>query len=422
MIRELRSFWEQWNAIQMELRDLPEEPRQPQLPRPFTGMDVAAAREMARKDSKQFAAASGSKIPVVLIPLSFLGFIAAAALCMLRVYAFAGLAGAAGLAALLWGIREKISQKKNCKELLEKYGHGYWKSWADPIGIYEKELLIYWDARNQYQEIRSDLEVRLLVLRKKRESLCIDGDVDAQLAYWEQIQKNREAYSNICREVSRTENHYETLKSMVRPAEKPAMPDTLTQSAEETARLMTECAMEQQRLQNRLGQYQGRMELLGNRETAQKQLDQVNGRINSLEETFGALTIALDTLAAARAQLQRRFAPRITRQAEKMLSQMTDGRYHSLAMGEDFSLRAGAGQEETLHDALWRSDGTMDQLYLSLRLAVAEELTPNVPLILDDALVRFDDQRMGSAVEILKEMARTRQVICFTCQGREAQI
>ena len=88
-------------------------------------------------------------------------------------------------------------------------------------------------------------------------------------------------------------------------------------------------------------------------------------------------------------------------------------------MRDDFSLQAGAGQEETLRDALWRSDGTMDQLYLSVRLAVAEELTPNAPLVLDDALVRFDDRRMRAAVAILQELAENRQVICFTCQGRE---
>ena len=64
----------------------------------------------------------------------------------------------------------------------------------------------------------------------------------------------------------------------------------------------------------------------------------------------------------------------------------------------------------------------MDQLYLALRLAVAEELTPNAPLILDDALVRFDDQRMRAAVEILWELAQNRQVICFTCQGRENDV
>ena len=200
------------------------------------------------------------------------------------------------------------------------------------------------------------------------------------------------------------------------------MPDHLTQSEEETARLMSECALEQQKLQNRLGQYQGRMALLGNRETAQRQLDQVRSRIARLEETYGALVIAQETLAAARAELQRRFAPRITKKAQELLGRMTAGRYHSVTMRDDFSLQAGAGREETLHDALWRSDGTMDQLYLSLRLAVAEELTPNAPLILDDALVRFDDARMRAAVSILQELAQSRQVICFTCQGREQDV
>ena len=90
-------------------------------------------------------------------------------------------------------------------------------------------------------------------------------------------------------------------------------------------------------------------------------------------------------------------------------------------MGQDFSLQAAAGEEDTLRDCLWRSDGTMDQLYLALRLAVAEELTPEAPLILDDALVRFDDQRMKAAMEILKETSKNRQVICFTCQKRETE-
>ena len=56
---------------------------------------------------------------------------------------------------------------------------------------------------------------------------------------------------------------------------------------------------------------------------------------------------------------------------------------------------------------------------MALRLAVAEELTPEAPLILDDALVRFDDQRMNVALDILKELGEHKQVILFTCQQRE---
>ena len=70
----------------------------------------------------------------------------------------------------------------------------------------------------------------------------------------------------------------------------------------------------------------------------------------------------------------------------------------------------------------WETDDGIRCAYSPRMRQINEELTPEAPLILDDALVRFDDQRMEAAVEILREMAQTKQVICFTCQGREAQI
>jgi uncharacterized protein YhaN len=55
-------------------------------------------------------------------------------------------------------------------------------------------------------------------------------------------------------------------------------------------------------------------------------------------------------------------------------------------------------------------------------MAVAEELTPDAPLVLDDAMVRFDDDRLASALDILAEMAENKQVILFTCQSREMKL
>ena len=72
--------------------------------------------------------------------------------------------------------------------------------------------------------------------------------------------------------------------------------------------------------------------------------------------------------------------------------------------------------------ALWRSDGTVDQLYLALRLAVAEALTPGAPVVLDDALIRFDDERLRAAMELLKTLAKDRQVIVFTCREQEKNL
>jgi uncharacterized protein YhaN len=55
-------------------------------------------------------------------------------------------------------------------------------------------------------------------------------------------------------------------------------------------------------------------------------------------------------------------------------------------------------------------------------MAVAEELTPDAPLVLDDALVRFDDVRLAEALRILQEVSQKKQIILFTCQSRERTI
>jgi DNA repair exonuclease SbcCD ATPase subunit len=60
---------------------------------------------------------------------------------------------------------------------------------------------------------------------------------------------------------------------------------------------------------------------------------QILQRIQRLEDTYAALTIAQETLMEARAELQRRFAPRITRKAQVYLARMTGQLYHTLTMG-----------------------------------------------------------------------------------------
>ena len=419
--RELRAFREQWAAIQAELQTAPAEPAEPRLPDPFTGLTLETARSMVREDADNYAAMVKTKAPAILIAVGIFGVAAAVGLVFLMANLFAAVSGAAGIVAFIWGIYEKISMKKQTKALLEKYGTENWKQWSLPLETYAQAMEVYRRERKEYLEISSDLEVRLMVLRNKRDSLCGIQEPEVLLEYWQTALEQWDKYDLLCRDAARAKEHFEVLQAMVKPVEKPAMEDRLSHSEEETAQLLSECAVEQQRLQNRLGQYQGRMELLGDRDVLRRQLDKTKNRIADLEDTYTALLIAQETLAAAKEELQRRFAPRITRQAQKLLSQMTDGRYHSLIMGKDFSLQAAAGAEDTVCDALWRSDGTMDQLYLALRLAVSEELTPEAPLVLDDVLVRFDDKRMKAAVRLLREMAKDKQILLFTCQGREEE-
>jgi uncharacterized protein YhaN len=229
---------------------------------------------------------------------------------------------------------------------------------------------------------------------------------------WDNLADARQAYENAAA-------HAEAMAAMAKPAEKPTMPDDLHYSEAETRRMLDESRRELQMLQQRQGQCQGKMESLGAQSALQARLDAVNARLDRLSGTYRALELALRTLETATAELQRRFAPRIAEQAKTLFGKLTGGRYDRLQLQQDLSVNAAAEGETVLHAAQWRSEGTIDQLYFALRLAVAKELTPEAPLILDDALVRFDDIRHAAAMDILRQEAEEKQIILFTCQGRE---
>ena len=75
-------------------------------------------------------------------------------------------------------------------------------------------------------------------------------------------------------------------------------------------------------------------------------------------------------------------------------------------------------------DAALLSAGTLDQLYLAVRLAICDLVLPpekEVPIVLDDALANFDDDRCAAALEFLKAAAGNRQILLFTCHSREAE-
>lgn len=415
----LRTFREQWDSLQKELEELPPMPVKPEAPEPFRGMDVELAKAEVKRDAETYAEMSKTAIPKVLIFMGIVGLTAVGMLVFLRAYLFAAIAGAGALAALVWGILESRSVKQKTLALAEKYGSRDYKHWGAALTEYERGFRIYRMELEEYQDAAARARTKQALLLEQKEKLCPDRDADAALVYWNQIAENWLLCEKTRREVMDAENRCDALRVLIKPVNRPSQPDNLTHSREDTARLLLECQAELQQLQNRLGQYQGRMETLGDRQDLQSRLTRKHKRISHLEQNYAALLVAQETLAQARAELQRRFAPRITRRAQELLSQMTGGRYPAMTMGEDLSIQARTEDEDTLHDAIWRSDGTMDQLYLALRLAVAEELTPEAPLVLDDALVRFDDKRMKAAVDILEEMATDKQVILFTCQGRE---
>ncbi len=421
-IRELKGLRDEWNALQMELQMLPRPPLPPAKREPFGDLSLEQGAEMVRSDQETYSKLRRSKDDVLSLFLGAVALIGAVVLLVIRQYPAAGITAGAGLLALILALGKKRAKDLELKKLESKYGSPDAAHWADGLRSYSEELRLYNQAVKEYRESQGDVEVRQMVLRKRRESTCGDQEPEALLEFWQQTAAKRISLQDARREAQRCGKTLQTLTAMAKPLGQAAGVDELTFTQEETTRLTAECMAEQQRLQTRKGQYEGRMEALGDRKRLQGELLEVNRRIQDLEKTYAALTLAQEALVKAREELQRRFAPRISQRGGQFLEAMTGGRYRQLTIGADFSLLTGADTEQTIRDALWRSDGTVDQLYLALRLAVAEELTPDAPLILDDALARFDDDRMAAAVGLLKDMSKSKQVILFTCQGRESSV
>lgn len=418
-IQQIRTFRKQWESARMEQELLPEGPEAPAAPEPFENMPLPHARDMVGEDIQRYELLTKTKpylAPLLMAwAFLFLGILAA----VYQEWIAAAFGDIAGLLLLWLGCRKKRSWQGESYAFVEKYGSDIPEEWLARLEDYEQALRDYKQRRLSHNALRGDLDGRLAALQKQRQSLCGEQEPEQVLQVWQQALELWEAYHAARRDAQRAKNHLDTLRSMAKTAQPPRMEDNLCYTGEETAQLLSEALAEQQRLQSRLGQYRGRMEALGDGEELQAQLMKAEARIAKLEDIYAAATLGLETLNRAKLELQRRFAPRISRRAQELLGAMTGGRYDRLTLGEDFRLRAGAGEEDTLHDALWRSDGTVDQLYLALRLAVSEELTPNAPLILDDAFVRFDEKRLEAALALLKEMSKTRQIILFSCQQRE---
>ena len=109
-------------------------------------------------------------------------------------------------------------------------------------------------------------------------------------------------------------------------------------------------------------------------------------------------------------------------QASEIFAALTGGRYARVHVDRQMNLEAGA-QDAAMRRLLSLSGGTADQLYLAVRLAICRLLLPEgAPIVLDDALVMFDDERLQLALDLLRREAAGRQIFLFTCQSREAAL
>jgi uncharacterized protein YhaN len=142
---------------------------------------------------------------------------------------------------------------------------------------------------------------------------------------------------------------------------------------------------------------------------------------DALEE-WTVLGLARALLEATFARYEREKQPAVIARASELFADVTAGRYVQLVAHEDdraahHGIEAISARDERI-DSGSLSRGTAELLYLCLRLGLAAthaERTVRLPIILDDVLVNFDPGRAAAVARAIATLARSHQVLAFTC-------
>lgn len=177
------------------------------------------------------------------------------------------------------------------------------------------------------------------------------------------------------------------------------------------------------RLSSVLAMARGELNTLGDLAVTQEQWERTQEELTDRRREYDAILLALEGLGEANRALQARFSPALNQRAGEHMAVLTGGKYDKITLTKEFEALAEERGSLLPRRVLTLSQGTADQLYLAVRLAVCELALPGeeaVPLVLDDVLANFDDGRMRLALDALCALAEERQILLFTCHSRES--
>lgn len=159
------------------------------------------------------------------------------------------------------------------------------------------------------------------------------------------------------------------------------------------------------------------LEKVGDPAVLQKQIAEAEQRLSAQERYYDAAQTAAAVLEESFGELRRGYSAALERKTLDIFSQITGGKYRAVSVSPGLQMEAEADGVFGTHSIEFLSGGTVDQAYLSLRLAAARLMTADEPLpvFLDDVLAQCDDERTARALAFLKEYAADTQVLLFTC-------
>ena len=154
----------------------------------------------------------------------------------------------------------------------------------------------------------------------------------------------------------------------------------------------------------------------------EEQIVNNNEKIVNLKKLDKSMNLAKTLLEKAYEKMKNTVTPKFTESLSKNISKITNGKYNKVMVQDDIGLIVEL-ENGNYVEGNRLSVGTIDQLYLSLRLSMIEDLsTEKMPIILDEAFAYYDTQRLENILTYLANTYKDRQIILFTCTEREKDI
>ena len=157
-----------------------------------------------------------------------------------------------------------------------------------------------------------------------------------------------------------------------------------------------------------------------NPDVLKAEIQELKVKTTSQKEYCDSLNIALSVLSDSYAEVRQSYGSQLEKTASEIFASLTGGNYHNMSISKSFDIAVEKTDVFGVKELDYLSSGTVDQAYLSLRLALSKlicEETEGLPIILDDALAQYDDNRTKTALEFLKDYSSNGQIILFTCHN-----
>lgn len=154
------------------------------------------------------------------------------------------------------------------------------------------------------------------------------------------------------------------------------------------------------------------------------QLANLHAKLATAIDQWAPLALADHLMTAARERFEKEHQPRLIREVEQFFRTMTGGEYQQIACSLDqnepdpFTVLHRDGRQRNTTQL---STGTAEQLYLAIRLAYVADyarLSEPLPVVMDDVLVNFDEQRALETLDLLLDLAESSQILFLTCHRR----